>query len=181
MAIEKIEVWKWANETTFTGKETGKIVGGRILFRSVDPSKPVIWLNQPDYSTQNQKTRKRIVYYNTTTKMLMKPSALGGKSGGIDDMSVAVQQAIAAEGDTSRELGVQEQNKYWAVLGLAAFAMGMILGLLGAYLMIPHSAASTSTTPSTSSVLGIGIVNTSSTVHIGTSTPSGNATSAKKT
>lgn len=159
MAIEKVEVHMYANPTTYIRKETGKIVGGRVLFHSADPARPVVWLNQPGYSIQNQKTKKRMLFYDTTTKMLIKPNTLGGASGTVDDMSVAVQQVLAAEGDTGKELGISETNKYWGLLGLAAFALGIIGVVLMFALAAPHTAASSSS-PGSSSVLGLGVITT---------------------
>jgi hypothetical protein len=177
--IETVEVHKYANPTTFVGKDTGKIIGGRVMFKGADPMHPVIFLNQSGYSIQNLKTKKRMVFYDTTRKILVKPSSLGGEAGSVDDMSVAVQQVLAAEGDTSKELGINESNKYWSLLGLAAFALGMIFGLLGAYLMIPHNGASTSS-PQSTSVLGLGVI-PNSTVHINSGGGSGNTTQPIKT
>ena len=81
------------------------------MFKGADPMHPVIFLNQSGYSIQNLKTKKRMVFYDTTRKILVKPSSLGGEAGSVDDMSVAVQQVLAAEGDTSKELGINESNK----------------------------------------------------------------------
>ena len=155
---------KYANPTTYLGKDEGRIIGGRVDFKTADPEHPVVFLNQTGYSVQNQKTKKRMLFYDTTRKMLIKPNLIGGEGGDIDAMSIAVQQTLAAEGDTSKELGVNESNKYWSLLGLAAFALGMIFGLLGAYLMVPHSAAPAAS-PGSSSVLGLGVI-PNSTVHI---------------
>jgi hypothetical protein len=165
--IEKVEVHKYANPTTYVGKDQGRIVGGRVIFKSADSMHPVVFLNQPGLSIQNQKNKRRMLFYDTTRKILIKPSALGGGEGTIDDMSVAVQAVLAAESDTAKELGVVENNKYWSLLGFAAFVVGMFLGLLGAYLMVPHTAASTTTSGSTS-VLGLGVI-PNSTVHISSS------------
>ena len=164
--IEKVEVYKYANPTTLVGKDAGRIVGGRVLFKAADPMHPVVFLNQSGYSIQNQKTRRRMLFYDTTRKILIKPSTLGGEAGTVDDMSIAVQQVLAAEGDTSKELGINESNKYWSLLGLAAFALGMIFGLLGAYLLVPHSSSASTTPSGSTSVLGLGVI-PNSTVHIG--------------
>ena len=169
--IENVEVHKYANPTTYVGKDAGKIIGGRVMFKSADAMHPVVFINQPGYSIQNLKTKKRMLFYDTTRKMLLKPSELGGEAGTVDDMSVAVQQVLAAEGDTSKELGINESNKYWSLLGLAAFALGMIFGLLGAYLLVPHTGAATAS-PGSTSVLGVGII-PNSTVHIGSTGASG--------
>ena len=178
--IEKVELHKYANPTTYVGKDQGRIIGGRVMFKSADPMHPVIFLNQPGYSIQNQKTKRRMLFYDTTRKILVKPSSLGGEEGTVDDMSVAVQAVLAAEGDTSKELGINESNKYWSLLGLAAFALGMIFGLLGAYLMVPHTGAAT-TSPGSTSVLGLGVIPNSS-VHINSGgSPVSNSTPTIKT
>jgi hypothetical protein len=176
--IEKVEVHKYANPSTYIGKDQGRIIGGRVNFKSADPSHPVVFINQPGLSIQNQKTKRRMLFYDTTRKILIKPSSLGGGEGTIDDMSVAVQAVLAAESDTAKELGVIENNKYWSLLGFAAFVMAMLLGMIGAYLMIPHTAATT-TSPGSTSVLGLGVV-PNSTVHIG-STSSNTSTSPSST
>jgi hypothetical protein len=165
--IEKVEVHKYANPTTYIGKDQGRIVGGRVIFKSADSMRPVVFLNQPGLSIQNQKNKRRMLFYDTTRKILIKPSSLGGGEGTIDDMSVAVQAVLAAESDTAKELGVVENNKYWSLLGFAAFIMAMLIGMIGAYMMMPHTAASTTSTGSTS-VLGVGVIPNSS-VHIGSS------------
>ena len=172
--IEKVEVHKYANPTTYIGKDQGRIVGGTVIFKSADPMHPVVFLNQPGLSIQNQKNKRRMLFYDTTRKILIKPSSLGGGEGTIDDMSVAVQAVLAAESDTAKELGVVENNKYWSLLGFAAFVMAMLFGMIGAYLMMPHAAASTASTGSTS-VLGLGVIPNSS-VHIGSSSSTGTTT-----
>ncbi len=174
MKAENVEVRIYANNTTEVGKENGKIVGGKVNFKDADPSHPVIFLNQPGYSIQNQKNKKRVLFYDKTRKMLIKPSSIGGVEGTIDDMSVAVQQTIAAESDTARELGVVESNKYMALLGFAAFALALIFGMLTVYFMVHSAAPASAGAPSgSSSVLGIGIINTTSPVHISSSSGSG--------
>ena len=177
--IEKVEVHKYANPTTYIGKDQGRIVGGRVMFKSADSMHPVIFLNQSGYSVQNQKTKRRMLFYDTTRKILVKPSSLGGEAGTVDDMSVAVQAVLAAEGDTSKELGIADNNKYWSLLGFAAFVIGMFLGMIGAYLMVPHTAASTTSTGSTS-VLGLGVI-PNSTVHISSGSGTGTTTPTIKT
>ena len=172
--IEKVEVHKYANPTTYIGKDQGRIVGGTVIFKSADPMHPVVFLNQPGLSIQNQKNKRRMLFYDTTRKILIKPSSLGGGEGTIDDMSVAVQAVLAAESDTAKELGVVENNKYWSLLGFAAFVMAMLFGMIGAYLMMPHAATSTTSTGSTS-VLGLGVIPNSS-VHIGSSGSTGTTT-----
>ncbi len=177
MKAENVEVRIYTNNTTEVDKQNGKIVGGAVSFKDADPGHPIIFLNQPGYSIQNQKNKKRVVFYDKTRKMLIKPSSIGGTEGTIDDMSVAVQQVIGAEGDTARELGVTETNKYMALLGFAAFAVALIFGMLTVYFMV-HSAApasSTGTTTGNTNVLGIGVVNTSAVVHIGTSGSGGSS------
>ena len=177
--IEKVEVHKYANPTTYIGKDQGRIVGGRVIFKSADPMHPVVFLNQPGLSIQNQKNKRRMLFYDTTRKILIKPSSLGGDGGSIDDMSVAVQAVLAAESDTAKELGVVENNKYWSLLGFAAFVMAMLFGMIGAYLMMPHSAASTTST-GTTSVLGLGVIPNSS-VHISSGGSPGTTTPTNKT
>jgi len=180
MAIEKVLVRIYSNNTTEVKTERGKIIGGRVLFKSADPTKPVIFLNQPGYSIQDLQHKKRILFYDSTRKMLIKPSSIGGTEGTIDDMSIAVQQTLAAENDTAKELGVQESNMRLAWMGFAIFIIAMIISMLTLYLVSSHvSASSSNTNPAqaTSGLIGAGVISS----HLNISTSSTPSSSGKGT
>jgi hypothetical protein len=169
MVIEKVEVHKWANPTTYLGVEQGRIMGGRVLFKTADPMHPVIFINQHGYSTQNLKTKKRMLYYDTTMKRLVKPSSIASGSGSSDAMTTAVQQVLAAEGDSAKAMGINEQNNKWGILGAAIFVLSMIFAMLTLYLVAGAAQPAHSTAPaqSTSGLLGAGVINSTTHISIG--------------
>ena len=154
--------------TTFTGKTKGKVFGGIVTFKGADPMFPIVWLGGEEWTILNLTTKKTLLFYDTLTHMLVKPSELGINTEGIDVMSRMSQSFLIGAKEAERKMGIEENKDRTYIMALLGMLFIFIIVVLVLYLIAQnaspliagHNAATTtiSMTNSSHGLLGHGVV-----------------------
>ncbi len=127
MAKTKIRVNILRGTDTVIRTENGKRVGPLLIFKSVNPEKPVVWTGEKGYSLYDVKRKTEIFFYDSTKERLISFSELQGME------SVNVKATLSSDLISAMK-GAEKQMllfDYYSYL----FKGGM-LGLLGLIFLI---------------------------------------------
>src|SRR5271157_922888 len=125
----------------YIGKEQGKVYSGLVIFNSADPTIPVVWLGQKDYALINLQTKRTILYYDTLSKMLIKPSSLGSSQASADVMPQTMQNFLVGAREAQSTLGIQDRYKQLTTAVIAGMVIIGIVVVLFLYLLATSSNA----------------------------------------
>lgn len=141
-----------------------KLKGGVVEYPGMDPNEPIVYFGQPQYTLFDLPSRKIELFYNMTTKSLLKLNDLGGapKTDAIMDLTrnftiaaINIQKNLGAE-DNMNELGK------WT---MGIILIVAVMALVFIYLMATHGATAAAQTATTagSGLLGKSLVSINTT------------------
>ena len=127
MAKTKIRVNILRGSDTVIKTENGKRVGPLLIFKSVNPEKPVVWTGEKGYSLYDVKRKTEIFFYDSTKERLISFSELQGTES-VNVKAALSSDLISAMKGAERQMLIYDSNSY-------LFKAGM-LGLLGLIFLI---------------------------------------------
>ena len=127
MAKTKIRVNILRGSDTVIRTENGKRVGPLLIFKSVNPEKPVVWTGEKGYSLYDVKRKTEIFFYDSTKERLVSFSELQGMES-VNVKAALSSDLISAMKGAERQMLIFDSNSY-------LFKAGM-LGLLGLIFLI---------------------------------------------
>ncbi len=127
MAKTKIRVNVLRGSDTVIRTENGKRVGPLLIFKSVNPEKPVVWTGEKGYSLYDVKRKTEIFFYDSTKERLVSFSELQGMES-VNVKAALSSDLISAMKGAERQMLIFDSNSY-------LFKAGM-LGLLGLIFLI---------------------------------------------
>lgn len=150
----RVQIWLFRDKDKFVKKTEGKIYGGMVDFKEADPTEPVIWLGQKEYCITDLATKRSILFYDTISKMLFRPSEMTG-SAGTDMVTQATRNVLLGARDAGQTLGVQDTTNMAFKYGLAVILLMTILALVFVYLIVTSAHPSGSEGAVTTIVQGL--------------------------
>jgi len=127
VAKTKIRVNILRGSDTVIKTENGKRVGPLLIFKSVNPEKPVVWTGEKGYSLYDVKRKTEIFFYDSTKERLISFSELQGTES-VNVKAALSSDLISAMKGAERQMLIYDSNSY-------LFKAGM-LGLLGLIFLI---------------------------------------------
>lgn len=138
-----IELYK--GKSLRIGKTNGKLYGGIITFKQANPLYPVIWLGQKSYTIYDVQTKKNILYYDTLTGMLFKPSELSDEEDNIDMVAQATQNVLIGKREAENQMGIVQASSSLMALLMGAMILVFVLTLVFIYIIWTHAPAPSTT------------------------------------
>lgn len=141
MAVPKpnfVEIELFRGKSMKLKKTNGKVYGGIVNFKEADPSCPVIWLGQKSYCITNLQNKKVVLFYDTLSKTLFKPSDMASTDDSVDMVTQTTQNVLLAGKEAQQALGIQESTNVVFKFALAMVVVLAIFGLIFVYLIATH-------------------------------------------
>jgi hypothetical protein len=158
---QKVRIRKMRGPEIYLKTVNGKVYGGMVFFKGVEPSRPVIWFGDKSYAVWDATTKKNTLTYDTLSGSLIKNA--DQKDIDISTIMTQVSQSLVTGALSAKDtMGVQDARNdmaKWATLGLLGF---FIILLVFAYLIFTHvpggAGAAVSSAPTGSGLIGGNVI-----------------------
>ncbi len=130
MVKTKIRVNILRGTDTVIKTENGKRIGPLLIFKSVNPEKPVVWTGEKGYSLYDVKRKTEIFFYDSTKERLVSFSELQGMES-VNVKAVLSSNLITAMKEADKQMLLFDATGYLYKLG----AMG-IIGLVALIMLL---------------------------------------------
>lgn len=128
-----------------------KLKAGLIEYPGMDPSEPIVYFGQPEYTLYDIQTKKLELFYDKTRKTLIKLKDLGGspQSDAIADLTKNF--TIAAK-NAENNTGMQENVNQLGKWTLGIIFLVAVVAMIFLYLMATHGPVGTASQAATTIV-----------------------------
>lgn len=141
-----------------------KLKSGMLEYPGMDPQEPIVYFGQPAYTMFDQQTKKIELFYDITTKRLLKLNELGG-SPQTDAIADLTRNFTIAAKNAKANMGAADDMNKGGKFMLAMLVVVAIVGMITIYMFYSQASAAAGQTrvPPISNA-----VNNSNLIHIGT-------------